>query len=306
MKRWIVSSILVFAFSGCIQTDLTNCPSEVSIDFEYTHNTQGIDLLDKQVHSVSLLVFDHNDIFRMRIDKAITPTDRIITFDLDQGVYRFVALGNLNEDYEHLNLEPNVTHAKDVQISVKQENKKVKKKLSLFHAELVSEKVERLGLSKKMSFVKNNKAINVSMIYPISETDKIDTRTDQSDLFTISTSNGTIDIGNNTLEEMGYRIYVALSTTEADHELTKQMEAHFSTLQLKAGRPLIYNTWETTKSEATPEFSYDLMTVIDQTPVDLLKVDTFNIVFNFSSSNISTITVNGWEVSINNGDVGIE
>lgn len=304
MKRWAVSTILILFFTGCIQTDLSNCPSEVVIDFEYVYNKQEIDLLNQEVKTIALFVFDHNNKFVMRKDQDITSGNATITFDLDQGMYRFVAWGNLNEHYEEIHLEPNISTTTDLLISVRHETNEVKKQLSLFHAQLSSEKVERLGLKKKMSFIKNSNAITVTLNYP---TATPQVRSDNTNgRFTLNSTNGSLDASNQMQPETGFRYYLALAAKDTATDDLMQTKTEFSTLQLATDMPIIFKASNPQQGSSDQQFQYDLMDVIKQTPIDLTKEDSFEIVFNFNSANISTIYVNGWEVVNNNGDVGIE
>lgn len=306
MKCWAVSIILVLIFSGCIQSDLSNCPSEVVIDFEYIYNMQDTDLLDKEVNSITLFIFDHNDKFVMRKDQDITSANRSMTFDLDQGVYRFVAWGNLDDHYEKIQLEPMVSASKDLIVALKTDNQVEAKPLSLFHAQLISEKVERLGLRKKMSLVKNSNTINVTLNYPKTEAVLQVYNTSTTGSFILTSSNGVMNASNELLTSIGSRKYLATSATDTEFGNNMQTNATFSTLQLSIDQPIIFDASSSMKQTTTKEFQYDLMSVIKQTPVDLVKEDTFHVVFNFNSSNVASILVNGWEVYNNNGDVGIE
>lgn len=304
MKRWAISFTILLFFTGCIQTDLSNCPSEVVIDFEYVHNKQEIDLLHQEVHTIALFVFDHNNKFVMRKDQDITPGNATITFDLDQGMYRFVAWGNLNEHYEEIHLEPNISTTTDLLVSLRHENNEVKKQLSLFHAQLSSEKVERLGLKKKMSFIKNSNDITVTLNYPKTTPQMRSDNT--SGLFSLHTTNGALDASNQAQPEMGFRSYQALSAKDTATANNMQTTIAFSTLQLATDRPILFNASTAEQRTTDLRFQYDLMDVINQTPIDLTKEDSYHVIFNFNSANISTIYVNGWEVVNNNGDVGIE
>lgn len=306
MKRWAASIILVLFFSGCIQSDLSNCPSEVVIDFEYVYNMQEADLIDKEISSISLFIFDHNDKFVMRQDKDIVAGDHNMTFDLDQGIYKFIAWGNLDDHYEAIQLEPKVSEAKDLIVAVKHDNQVVKDTLSLFHAQLASEKVERLGLKKKMSFIKNSNTIAVTLNYPKAEAAPQVRSSHSAGLFTLQSPNGAMDASNQMLTESGLRTYVALSATDIEFENNMQTNALFSTMQLSPDQPVLFNASSIVRATAAKTFEYDLISVIKETPEDLVKQDTFHVVFNFNSSNVASILVNGWEVYNNNGDVGIE
>lgn len=304
MKRWAVSFTIILFFTGCIQTDLSHCPSEVVIDFEYVHNKQEIDLLNQEVKTIALFVFDHNNKFVMRKDQDITPGNATMTFDLDQGMYWFVAWGNLNEHYEEIHLEPNISTSTDLLISLRHENNQVKKQLSLFHAQLSSEKVERLGLKKKMSFIKNSNTITVTLNYPNAPQQM---RSDNSlGKFSLNSTNGTMNASNQTQPEVGFRSYLALSAKNTAKEDFFQTTIAFSTLQLATDVPILFNASAAYPGTTDQSFEYDLMEVINQTSIDLMKEDSYHVVFNFNSANISTIYVNGWEVVNNNGDVGIE
>ncbi|MGL6179665.1 MAG: FimB/Mfa2 family fimbrial subunit [Tannerellaceae bacterium] len=304
MKRWAVSFIFTLFFTGCIQTDLSNCPSEVVIDFEYIYNTQEADLLNKEVKTIALFVFDHNNKFVMRKDHDITSGNATITFDLDQGMYQFVAWGNLDEHYEEIHLEPNISTSNDLMVSLRHENNQVKQQLSLFHAQLTSEKVERLGLKKKMSFIKNSNTITVTLNYPNAPQQM---RSDDSlGKFSLNSTNGTMNASNQTQPEVGFRSYLALSAKNTAKEDIFQTTIEFSTLQLATDQPILFNASPASPGTTDQLFEYDLMEVINQTPIDLTKEDSYQVIFNFNSANISTIYVNGWEVINNNGDIGIE
>lgn len=306
MKRWVASIIAVFLTSGCIQSDLSHCPSEVVIDFEYTYNMQETDLIDQEVNTVSLFVFDHNDKFVVRQDKAIDKSDRSITFDLEQGIYRFVAWGNLSEHYEAIQLEPQISELKDLHVILKENSGATTHHLSLFHAQLAAEKVERLGLKKKMSFIKNSNSITVTLNYPKTESTPSLRHNNTTGVFTLCSSNGAMDADNNLLTESGVHTYGSLSVTDSEFVDNMQTSAVFSTLQLSNDQPLLFNASSITKDTVSKSFEYDLMQVIQKAPTDLVKQDTFYVEFNFNSSNITSILVNGWKVYTNNGDVGIE
>lgn len=307
MKRWAVSTILVLFFSGCIQSDLSNCPSEVVIDFEYVYNMQEVDLIDKEISDISLFIFDHNDKFVMRIDKELTASDHVMTFDLNQGIYQFVAWGNLNEHYEEIQLEPKVSESKDLIVTLKNDTFILQEPQSLFHAQLIAEKVERLGLKKKMSLIKNSNTIEVTLNYPKTEASRnIRNTNNTTGNFSLSSTNGVMDASNQMLLESGLRSYHALSATDTELEDNMQTVVTFSTLQLATDIPVLFNASSSMKQATTKEFEYDLMSVIKQAPIDLVKEDSFHVVFNFSSTSVSSISVNKWVVYDNNGDVGIE
>lgn len=302
MKTLLRSIFIILLLNGCIQSDLSDCPTEVSVHFEYTLNMSDQDRFKAEVNNISMYVFDENNLFVKQFNYETEET-QTLKFDLNKGKYKLLFVGNICEQVMVPDVQPAVTRLEDFQISLKNQNQFVQDSSALFYGFIDDLGVNDFGASRTVSLRKNSKDIRVKMIYKPESLVPDRTRGNNGEMF-IHGYNGAFNYRNEFTKEdqVHYMPLHSFSHFNPESNLYESAFA-FCTLHLVDNVPLILSAINTNTGDG---FNIDLMEILNKTPVDLVREDHINITINFTHNTSITILINDWKVCLNDGNIEIE
>jgi Protein of unknown function (DUF1812). len=297
----LVVVLLSIAFNSCIKDDLSDCPSSIRIYFDYLPATyanikEGIN--PDEVTRMNLYWFDaETDLFLgVEVDEApeLGLSDYFMTIPtLKTGEYKFVAWGNLEDEYSLLPEEPVVGSTTFDRFTVTLNtvvNDSVKNKISpLFFGKSEPKKIQLGELAPEVTIpiVQDTYTINLTV------DGKLDTGGNYH--YVISDSNTFFDFNN---------AYVPSTTvhymTDCGKPQNGKLNGSLTTLRIGKGRNPILKVLDT-RDEADPVFSINLVDLIlDLETLHKVEIDfdhMYEFDINVTIDNGSFIVVvNGWQL----------
>ncbi|MGL5637357.1 MAG: FimB/Mfa2 family fimbrial subunit [Bacteroidales bacterium] len=104
MNQLLVCTFLLLFFSlGCTEENLDKCIQGVNINYYYTYNKYDNNRFDKEVHRLSVFVFDSNDkLFRIfeETDSALLHNQNLINLPLPAGDWSILSWGGYMDHYQ--------------------------------------------------------------------------------------------------------------------------------------------------------------------------------------------------------------
>ncbi len=93
-------TLIMMSCIGCVSESVEECPSYTTINYHYTLNTTGDNLLEEELDSIKVLIFDHQDTFfdYLYIDSPSPNTPTMIT--LPKGNYNLLTIGGEHLSYD--------------------------------------------------------------------------------------------------------------------------------------------------------------------------------------------------------------
>lgn len=303
MKRFLNSLLnavsafcLTLTVVSCMSDSADHCPAEITARFSYTFNAYDIDRFDDEVTHLHIYIFgDDRLIATWDIGPVNLGPANSYTFRLDEGAYRIIAMGNLDESsYEIDNPVPAVTSAVMIVTDTRGEAEGTIS--DLFYGSALFEISNDSGNSVDVSLVKNTNNINV--LLPASTTRKLP---DSDAEVRITSSNGAIDFENNTVERPA--IYKPeYSKTLYDNAIYDL--AAFKVLKLSVGDDTVIRL--TANGTLLREDNLvELLTTHFpqiQTDQDLLRYSDYMFVYRYDEGGspvLSSITAGDWTKIVN-------
>ncbi len=100
----VLVAVLVTLLSSCIKDDMDDCPSQVSLKFDYTYNVKDADAFSAEVKNLNVYVFDKNGKFYDTYVESASKFNTGHTMQINdlpsEGKYTFVCLAR-NKQYDN-------------------------------------------------------------------------------------------------------------------------------------------------------------------------------------------------------------
>ncbi len=317
--------------NGLIFDGEGDCGIYYRIRFKYDYNIKFADAFAKEVNSVALYIFDHNN----TLIEEITTTDKQalssetfeIPLELEPGNYTLVAWGGLmNEEsfYMLSNTKIGETKLEELQVMMHRQYTNSGEAivsedlLPLYHGMMTLEVANTPGTyTETMSLMKNTNTVRI-LLHEMSDRD-VDA---DKFIFEIKDSNGLYDWDNTLLddEEITYSAwYQATGSAEMEEYATRTVtEVNVALAELTIGRmradasPILYITSRETGEDLVriPLADYALLVkgyyrqdMSDQEYLDRQDEYTMTLFLNDGEWVSSVIYINSWRIVLN--DTGL-
>lgn len=310
MKR--ISFLLFIAFTlllqGCIKEDLSNCKSELLLNFRYTLNDQYANLFGLEVSKVTVYVFDSNGKYVDRFSEQGNKltNEYVMRIPLPEGTYSVVtyggefgtySTGELDQQLNTLNetLRKGVTHINDFRAELKN----VKGSEDYLYPIATPDDLYA-GLATQAVSTQNNKVI--IPVELIKDTKKIKVKIGGTDYLSgalevyITALNGRYLFDNSIDNKHGTFKHTPISTIEQPN----QLEVDLKMMRLVLGQvPRLV-----IKNSATSEVIYN-ENMIDQifltqkyaSQEDLDREDEFVFEIIIDRNIEISVSINGWKIN---------
>lgn len=293
--------LLSMSFNSCIKDDLSDCPSSIRIYFDYLPTTyanikEGITPDD--VKQMNLYWFDaETDLFLgMKVDEApdLSSSDYFMTIPaLKYGEYKFIAWGNLKDEYSLLPKEPVVGSTTFDKFTVTLNtivNDSVKHKIKpLFFGQSMKTTIKAGEFSPevRIPIVQDTYTINLTVTGKINENKRY--------RYVVSDSNTFFDFNN---------AYVPCSTvhymTDCGAPEKGKIKESVTMLRISKGRSPILKVIDI-EDETNPIFKINLIELIldlevqHKVEIDFDNMYEFDIEVTIDNGSF-VVVVNGWQI----------
>ncbi len=115
----IAAFCAIWLQAGCVRQSVPPCLSDVQVSFRYVQNMSGADLFAGQVHKLTLLVFDAQDVYVGAFTDqgaALAVEGYAMHVSLEPGSYTLLAWGGWMGTYDMPVLEPGVSTLADFRL----------------------------------------------------------------------------------------------------------------------------------------------------------------------------------------------
>jgi hypothetical protein len=313
LARYLLPLLLLAA---CVQEDKSTCADSLDVTFSFTRD--GVELLGSAVTSLSVFVFDENEILVGRWDEydseKLAASDFTMTLPLEPGLYSIVAWGGLQDNHYAVSAalpgnQPSPLVAGETTLS--------RAVVSLtgafqgagrsaidyrpvdqFHGSVMNVQLERVGTTRvNVDLVKNSKQVTLSLVGlpPSTRAGRFEAR--------VEADNGASDFFNNLVTPGDTMAYLPFNQ-ETVNDTTR---LDFYTLRLVTGRECqlilvdMQEGWTILDSDLLEGYIRKVPRYASQAGID--AEDHFDILVDASVPLAVKVTVNGWDLSTSGSDI---
>ena len=301
---FLVATLLL---GGCMKEDYSDCG--LYLKFRYTNHPEQTDWFAEKIETVDLFIFNEEGIFQEQWNHSASQGNEL-HLNLEKGAYTVVAWGNLSDDFKYTSLQPGVTTFDKAILSLKrdEQNTVTIHPQPLYHAIARNLEIKKIGIQRSiLDFSHNINHIEVNVEgLPINEARTPNrTATAPGTQFTIlvTGNNGDYKFDNSHWEKASQLQY-----TPVYKQTGKNLTANFTLMRLSQndGTRLIV---QHTESNGTKRTIYDeelsiLLHSNPQIDLDIYSEFQVNLKFDDLTYALISITVNGWESTVNDDGQG--
>lgn len=312
-----ITLLLMFIIQSCVKDDLSDCLKETRVYFSYRPVTYAsADVIREGIYPadiirMNLFIFDENGKFvKEIIDESPTMSlDYYITIpDLKSGKYRFVAWGNLEDQYDISSDEliPGKTSIEELQVHLSCiADKTVNESLvPLFYATHTDKSLEvNAMVSQKfqLDMVQNTHLINVSVVGV--EKDELNVNTYRSEIYD---NNDKFKFDNDFVQS-DFFTYTTHCTRE---QINETLSSSLTIMRLADDRkPMLRVINNQTGDCLVEDNLVELLLTLRAfgVKVDFNYQHEFNIKYVLDAESPTTITIyiNGWKLVKEDGELEV-